>query len=74
MSILNRLRQTLHGMKESKRRIGYFVSTTWVTVTILIQLLIFLNHVSLGPFPVKYMMAIVSFGSIIVFWAIILAP
>jgi hypothetical protein len=60
-------------MKESKRRIGYFVSTTWVIVTILIQALIFLKRVSLSSFPVKYTMAIVSFGSIIVFWAIILA-
>lgn len=73
MSIFNRLRQTLHRMKESKRRIGYFVSTTWVIVTILIQALIFLKRVSLSSFPVKYTMAIVSFGSIIVFWAIILA-
>lgn len=72
VSIFNRLRQSLHKTKKSKRRIGYFVSTTWVIVTILIQVLIFVNRVSLGPFPVKYTMAIISFGSTIVFWAIIL--
>ena len=72
MNIFSRFRQTLHKIKKPKRRIGYLVSTTWVIVTILIQALILVNRASLGPFPVKYTMAIASLGSIVVFWAIML--
>lgn len=71
-STFSRLRQTFYRIMKSKRRIGYIVSTTWVIVTILILSIIYGNHISLSPFPVDYTMAIFSFGSVIIFWVIIL--
>lgn len=63
---------SLGKIRKSKKRIGYFASISWVVVTILILILIFVKRISLGFFPVEYTIAIASVGSIIIFWGIIL--
>lgn len=59
-------------IRRSKRRMGFFASTCWVIVTILVLVLISVKRISLAFFPVEYTIAIVSFCSILIFWGIIL--
>lgn len=66
-----RIKNVRNETKNFKRRFGYFISVSWVIITIIILVLIFVKRVSVSVFPFEYTMAISSFVSLIIFWIII---